>query len=436
MLWLALAPPPWPEAGTTVAWWALGFSPRVCRVDEAVLLEVQASERLFGGRRALLQRLHREARGQGVSTLACAPTALSALGLMRQARQDGVPATGCGARTLWRRLDALPLVTLSATQPHRETLRSLGCHTLGDLRALPRAGMARRFGAGLLDALDRAYGSGSDAFDWIALPERFDESLECPAAVEVGPGLLFGVQRLLQRLRAWLAARHRGATALTLHWRHDTPRRSECPDGVLTVRTAEPTQDVSHLSRLLAEHLARTPLAAPVCRLRLQASGTEPIATPNTSLLPDARTRGEPLHRWVERVSARLGPQAVLRPHLVADHRPECMVCWTPADETPTHRPPTLPAFWAWQPPWLLREPLRLAVRQERPHYQGELTLLAGPERLETGWWPQGQGADEVEGQTRLRDYYLAESPRAGLLWVFCLRGTGQPAWFVHGIHG
>lgn len=437
MLWIALAPPPLPEAEADRVWWALGFSPRVCRLDEAVLLEVQASERLFGGRRALLQRVRQQAGQQGVPALACAPTALGALALMRQALQGGVPATGCGPRALRLRLDGLPIARLSAARPHAQTLMSLGCHHLGDLRALPRGGVARRFGAGLLDALDRAYGSVPDAFEWITLPERFDESLECPAAVELGPGLLFGVQRLLQRLHAWLVARHRGATTLTLHWRHDTLRRSEVADGALTVRTAEPTQDTTHLQRLLAEHLARTPLAAPVRGLRLEADGTEPLVVRSTSLLPEAHARGEPLHRFIERVSARLGAQAVLRPQLVADHRPERQVAWQAATEAASpQQPPQLPDTLAWHPPWLLREPLRLTVRQERPQYQGELTLLAGPERLESGWWPEGHGMDEADGQTRLRDYYLAESPRAGLLWVFRLRGTDRPAWFLHGIHG
>ena len=35
------------------------------------------------------------------------------------------------------------------------------------------------------------------------------------------------------------------------------------------------------------------------------------------------------------------------------------------------------------------------------------------------------------------RDYYLASSPGAGLLWVFRARHTGNtsaPAWFLHGL--
>ena len=73
-------------------------------------------------------------------------------------------------------------------------------------------------------------------------------------------------------------------------------------------------------------------------------------------------------------------------------------------------------------PTWLLPVPQRLVVRQIShlggpqqgiPHYHGELTLLAGPQRLETGW---------LEGEPALRDYYIARSPQAGLVWVYCER--------------
>ena len=56
MLWAALLLPPGPdgappsdEALRGVATWALQFTPRVATSEEAVLLELEASARLFGG---------------------------------------------------------------------------------------------------------------------------------------------------------------------------------------------------------------------------------------------------------------------------------------------------------------------------------------------------------------------------------------------------
>jgi protein ImuB len=170
-----------------LAWWALQFSPRVCVLQEAVLLEVHGSLRLFGGQRALLQRVRAEAAQQQARALAVAPTALASLALLRTlpvleaVEEDAVtaepvpqaiPAKACAPATLQRTLDALPIEVLSATHPHAPTLQRLGCRTLGQVRALPRGGVSRRFGAALLEALDRAYGLRPDVFEWMALPEQ------------------------------------------------------------------------------------------------------------------------------------------------------------------------------------------------------------------------------------------------------------------------
>ena len=44
---------PLADARSALAWWALQFTPQVARVDDALVLEVSASERLFGGLAAL-----------------------------------------------------------------------------------------------------------------------------------------------------------------------------------------------------------------------------------------------------------------------------------------------------------------------------------------------------------------------------------------------
>ncbi|NUP86955.1 MAG: hypothetical protein HUU30_14555 [Burkholderiaceae bacterium] len=56
------------------------------------------------------------------------------------------------------------------------------------------------------------------------------------------------------------------------------------------------------------------------------------------------------------------------------------------------------------------------------------LQVLAGPERIETGWW---------DGALVLRDYYIAATPEGSLVWVFRHRLPGQAGpWFLHGRFG
>lgn len=428
------------------------FSPRVCVLEEAVLLEVQASLRLFGGRRVLLERLRAalpQAEGQA---LAVAPTALAALALLRTLPQPDaapdaragaavIPAVACAPRHLIPTLDALPFTHLSAARANAPVLARLGCRTLGHVRALPRDGVSRRFGAALLEALDRAYGQRPDAQDWITLPERFSARLEFMGRVETAEGLLFGAQRLLGQLAGWLQARQRGVLALTLHWEHDLVRRGELRNGQLDWRTGTATRDTRHLVRLLGEHLARIQLPAPVQAIRLDATETEAFKADNSSLLPEDVKEGEPLAQLIERLSARLGPDRVLRGRVLADHRPQHMQAWFAANELAAqatapallrHLPPHL----RLHPPWILREPLRLELQGDRPLYQGPLRMLAGPERLETGWWSFSTAAEREGEELALRDYYVAHSPGAGLLWVYRRRSAGEPAWFLQGVYG
>ena len=54
MHWIALSPPE-PERNAW-AWRALRFTPRVAWVDEALILEVSGSHRLWGGPERILRR--------------------------------------------------------------------------------------------------------------------------------------------------------------------------------------------------------------------------------------------------------------------------------------------------------------------------------------------------------------------------------------------
>lgn len=85
----------------------------------------------------------------------------------------------------------------------------------------------------------------------------------------------------------------------------------------------------------------------------------------------------------------------------------------------------------------MLDEPLRLVELNNRPQYQGPLELLLGPDRVEGGWWHRsGEGTSETTNNVQ-RDYWLALSPHAGILWVFQQRLAGDAtAWYLHGHYG
>ncbi|NCT83775.1 MAG: DNA polymerase Y family protein [Comamonadaceae bacterium] len=428
MRWLALCYTPDAPAGDAdaLAWLALSFTPRVARLEEAVVAEVSGSLRLFRGARALRQRLQVQATAAGLALgpMAWAPTGLGALALARCA--DMNPGRFSD------RLDALPLSALSAAQAHHAMLARLGCTRLGELRRLPRPALARRFGPGLLTALDQAYGDLPEAHEWLTLPERFDARLELPWRVEHAPVLLHFAEVLLRQLCTFLAARHAGIRALRLAWQYDAMRARDVADsGELTVATADTTRDLTRLTRLLGEHLARTTLAAPAGEIRLSADSVLALEEGSASLLPGPSDPAErtTTNALLERLSVRLGADHVREGRLHEDHRLDRMQSWQawPAPPAVAVRRPSGP-----QPTWLLQTPLPLRCdAREQPLYCGPLTLISGPHRIETGWWEGLRGL-------QTRDYFVYRSATRGLLWVYHDRPSSTPSaspgWFLHGV--
>lgn len=411
-----------------IALWALQFTPRVTCSGQAVMLEMAQSLRLFGGQAQLHTQVESGAKEMGVRFTAWAPTSLAALAFAEAGIADGF------AKPLAQMLDLLPFDCLSAVRVHAATLARLGCKTLADVRKLPRSGISRRFDKELLLALDQAYGLRPEICRWITLPLSFTARLELPGRVDTASGLLFGARRLLLQMSGWLAARHAGVTAFTLRWRHDDMRaRTAGEGGDITIRTAEPTQNVDHLCRLLAEHLAQVVLLAPASDIEVLATEVSPMADKNHSLLHDTVKQSEVLGQVLERIEARLGKKRVLLPKLVEDHRLECMQCWQALDSPRSNaviNPTNVP-----QPAWILRTPLKLAMLENRPIYQGPLLLLLGPDRVEGSWWHRTQSNEGTsQSKTVQRDYWVALSVHAGALWIFQQRLDAEDAaWYLHG---
>jgi protein ImuB len=83
------------------------------------------------------------------------------------------------------------------------------------------------------------------------------------------------------------------------------------------------------------------------------------------------------------------------------------------------------------RPIWLLAQPLPLPERDSRPLLAGRpLQLLAGPERIESGWW---------DGALAARDYFIASDEDGALVWIWRerlpLTDAGE-GWFLQGRFG
>lgn len=72
--------------------------------------------------------------------------------------------------------------------------------------------------------------------------------------------------------------------------------------------------------------------------------------------------------------------------------------------------------------------PMRLAVRNDRPMYQGPLAMLLGPHRVDGGWWDRVMVEGKAENRNVVRDYFVALSEHAGVLYIFQTRLSDDEA--------
>jgi protein ImuB len=399
------------EALVGIAGWAGQFTPRVALdLPSALLLEVSGSLKLFRGLEALASALRWGAAEMGYSPIvAAAPTPRAASWLAAAGAEKFVT----DPVQLEPALASLPVTVLGGAKEELETLEDIGVATLGELRALPRDGVARRFRSGLLEDLDRALGLAPDPRDFVAPPARFRAALELPAEVAQAEALLFAARRLVVQLAGFLSARSGGVQRFVLELAHRDREATRIEIGLAT-----PARDAERFTLLLRERFSALQLPEPVRAIALEADDVAPLAGEEPQLLFE---EGKPPGQWqqlVERLRARLGADAVhgLAPR--PEHRPErASVAADPGAKQ-------LQAYFGDRPFWLLAHPKPLQEIGGVPHHEGPLELLAGPERIESGWW---------DGEDVARDYFIARTKSESLLWIYRDR-RGEGGWYLHGV--
>ncbi|WP_406868186.1 Y-family DNA polymerase [Paraburkholderia fungorum] len=305
----------------------LTYTPKVSLAHaHTLLLEVGSGLRLFGGLRTLLSRVSATVAEFGYTArIACAPTAWGAwlLAQARASREGHRRWHVVKEASLARVLDRLSVLLLPVSQANRDAFTHVGCTTLADLRQLPRHGVVRRFGSGILDLLAQAYGTRPDPRESFRAPASFHAQLELPSRVDNADALLFAARRLIVQLAGWLSAHHAALSAYTLLLEHELASRHAPKTSSLKVAWAIPSRDAEHLIWLLREKLNQTVLAAPVIELKLVADQISECAGRSDTLFPMPESDGDSIARLLERLSARLGPENVLQMSEQDDHRPE-----------------------------------------------------------------------------------------------------------------
>lgn len=378
---------------------AYRYSSEVNLLPHAIVLEVSRSLGLFGPWPRFESMLRTDFTALGFRhRIAMAPTPHAAYVLA--GIEDGQAVLS--PDQLPRALQAVPMRKSRLPAAAVEALSGMGIRTLGQLLKLPRDGLRRRFGPELLQAIDRLLGELPAGLDSYRPPDAFDLRIELSHEVENIAALVFPLRRMLGDLAAYLAGRDGGVQRFMLRLEHRDARVTEVPVGLLA-----PERDAGMLFELARGRLEQVQLPEPVLGLRLLARELPAFVPAGRDLFDERPANALPIEQLRERLRARLGDRAVYRLGSTTDPRPEC--AQAVAESAAAYHEPHP------RPTWLLDRPIPLRGPAPR--------ILAGPERLETGWW---------DGAEACRDYYVVETSLGQHAWAFCQPGE-RSGWMLQG---
>lgn len=461
------------------------ISPAVYVQGDYWVIDTQPVQRLHGGYSAVVQKLLLAGTQlvQRPAGMGCGPTAAQAIArLQLWAAQQPAMQAGPGLEPAELLAvdtpapEALPIALLAPWQAHLKTVHALGWYTWGDLRRVPPAQAARRFGQAAVHALAQAFGDAAHGLAQLPNGLQFDQKTALPALASNVAQLQAPAQQLLCDLCAYLAQHHMAATVVQWTW-HFEPSLQASSAGLageqhMRLQASEASADVQVWQRLTRAHWEHQCLDRPVeaLSLLLLAHQVQHYAEPDLLVQPHAKTATYASSTWavcLDHIQAKLGNDAVRVMQLHNELTPEQQCSWVaytpqhgqqlatmragatpkpkrkkqaghkvgpgtgatqvaepplmqqPVQQLVQHQDQLLHAaqVQSWQglrPTWLLTPALRLVVKHHMPHYGSELRLLMGPERLELVAWHC-----LAHEQAVVRDYYVAWGEQCGLVWVF-----------------
>ena len=424
--------------------WCDRYTPLVA-IDgrDGLFLDITGCAHLFGGEKPMIADLVRRFSEQGFdarSGLASTP------GMAWAAARFSLPAVDFGAEE--KALAPLPLSALRLDPTVRSGLESVGLRVVGSIIDAPRGPLVRRFGKALILRLDQALGMVEEAISprlpiaILSAERHFAEPLLRLEDIEQT------VFMLAATLKTDLEQRGEGVRRLQLALFR--------VDGAVTriaVGTSRPMREPVLICRLFHERLEalgeRIDAGFGFDLVRLGVLAAASFDDAQADLVVNTPDGGEDMAFFTDRVRARFGDNALLRPVMVESHMPERAVRNVSAAVAETKRPaagggalpaPDMEIFHEERPIRLFPRPEPVEVTAEVPEgpparfrwrrASYRVVRAEGPERIAPEWW-----LDDAEARTR--DYFRVEDMEGRRFWLYRqgLYGeTEPPRWFMQGM--
>ena len=389
-----------------------------------LVLDISGCGHLFGGESGLARQLVIDlAERSYFAHVAAAKTIGAAWAIARYGHCTGSD----------RRLRSLPVEALRIPDRLVTQLREFDLRYVGQLSALPEDSLPSRFGSVLNERLGQLYGRREELIVPVPRPEPIRETWTTEEPISAAQAIQYVCPDLLAKILDTLSSRGQGLLKLTLRLESESKEPAS-----LDIRLARAVNSLPHVLKLLELKLEVTSVPARLHTVQMEASVVATLQTRQRGLFATIQEPGDAsreVRSLVERLSTRLGEDAVVRPHLLPEAIPEQAVGFSSLTETTSKRkhptdggtlPITVRPLILFSSP----EPVRVTATSsdgipESFYWQQQQQVARSTrvERISTGWW-QDSG-------TTHRDYCLLETTGGSRFWLFRDR-AGQ--WFLHGL--
>lgn len=417
------------EALTCLAGIAESISSTVSFHELALVCEIRSSLSYFGGINPLHEKLKKPIEkalaAQGHNThffYAASPTVSGSLLLARSGhnilvyQQDNLRSA----------LGKLPTDVLNLNKEQNRRLHNMGIRHLKDIWRLPIDGIRKRFGSEFVNLLNKALGKAAEPTQNYLPPPTFSSSYDLPYELENLDRLLPVIDEIIAQLCDFLTKRDlsTGHLLFSLHHEKQSPT-------VIEISLRQASRSNAHFLMLVETHFHNLVIPAPVISVKLEVNQFDAFTSHTEALMLDGKLNNsacdKSLSQFMEQLKARLGDDYLKSITCVAEHRPEYASASVSFHKRPTKssRKPLLEQEVASRPRpiWLLDPPEELVEKNGFLYHRKAITILSGPERIETAWWA---------GSDVRRDYYVAQEANGSRLWIYRER-SGERRWLLHG---
>ena len=422
--------------------WANRYTPLVgLDAPDGMMLDVTGCAHLFGGEDAMVRDIVRRLRAQGFiarATIAATPGAAWAV------THHGKPGVVQAAATQAALLP-LPLAALRLDAGTIDALARVGLKRIADIVDRPRAPLAARFGARLLQRLDQAFGRLNEPIaPRLPVPPYLAERI-FPEPLVLESDILLTIEQLAAELARRMEERGDGARALQM-----TLFRVDGAVRRLSVATSRPLRDPRLLCRLFKEKFAvLTDELDPgfgFDLVRLAVTNADSLAADQQHFIAPGESSDD-VADLIDRLGARFGLRRVIRYVPQETHIPEYAVVAVPAREAqgikwPAVNPPQQDSVGPTRPLRLFERPEAIEAVAEVPdgpparfswrRMQHQVARADGPERIAMEWWR------DDKGRPLTRDYFRVEDQTGRRFWLYreglYNREVDRAHWYLHGV--